>query len=400
MKSPSQFPAIHSIILFLMLLSGALTASQAGFGTNNLRAALDIGSTVKGDFFTDDDALSIGPDAAGALFSATLQGLNSGLGLDALIIDTNLIIFSSDIGFTQGTNTFEDEDLVAFDPAAGTFAMYFDGSANGIPPRADLDAATLLPGTDVLLFSVDISITGLVAGSTVTDDDVVQFALATASLRFTGTTLGIDPSADINALHADGTNLYFSLDKTSSSGIIAGTGTDEDVWCMNTNTLAGVLITGFGFETGTDVTSLDEPIFSDADALSDFEEISGVDDPATTVAGTTSPIDPGGHMTDPLDPDSDSDGSDDGDEAIAGTDPNNAGSQLVITSISRLNGTNYITWASVTNRQYELRNTGNAQAYNNIVTGGISNPVSVSTTFAHTTGVSSQLLYTVTIDLP
>jgi hypothetical protein len=373
--------------------------THAAFDTNNVRASLDIGSTFMGKSYTDDDALSVGPVAGGSLFNAALQGLNPALEIDALIVYSNLIIFSTDIGFVESSTTYNDEDLVAFDAITETFSMYFEGAANGIDSRADLDAATLLPGSTTLLFSVDISITGLVAGMTITDEDIVQFASGTATLAFDGdVTLGIDPTADLDALHSDGSNLYFSLDKSSTNAIVAGTGEDDDVWCINTNTLTtGILITGFGFESRADIVGLDEPRFSDEDALSDFEEITGVDDPATAVSATF-PIDPEGTMSNPFLTDTDGDGVSDSDEAIAGTSAASSNDLLVITGISRENGTNYITWASVTNRSYELRNTTDAASYTNLVAEGI-NPENTTGTYLHTTSVNSQLLYSVTIDV-
>ncbi|WP_282069604.1 gliding motility-associated C-terminal domain-containing protein, partial [Olleya namhaensis] len=64
----------------------------------------------------------------------------------------------------------------------------------------------------------------------------------------------------------------------------------------------------------------------DMDGLLDVEEVTGVDDPST-------PADPAGNTTDPSDPDTDGDGVTDGQEALDGTNPNDA-CDYVVASIT------------------------------------------------------------------
>lgn len=388
--------AIHVFLGWLMF--GPI--AWAEFSTHNVRAGLDISADFKGISFTDDDAISIGTQAAGSLFSSALQGVNPGLGLDALIVESNLVIFSADIGFSVGASDFSDEDLISYDVGTGLFSTYWDGSAAGLDERADLDAATLIPGTDLLLFSIDITLTNLVAGESVSDEDIIQWDGLTATRLFDGQNqLGIAPSADLNALHSDGTNLFFSLDKTSFNQRAGVTGNDEDVWQVDTNTFTVSLLSGFGFPPNTDIHCLDEPIFSDSDALSDYEEITGVDDPATTVPGTSIPLDPSGLITDSLKADTDGDGSDDDEELIAGTDPTNRSSQLVITGIQNIGGTKFVTWASVTNRQYRVTSTDQANADYSTEEASAILSTGTNTTLMLPPPDETQLFYRVTIDL-
>lgn len=87
----------------------------------------------------------------------------------------------------------------------------------------------------------------------------------------------------------------------------------------------------------------------DADGLSDAEEQTGADNLLT-------PADPMGHITLPLDPDSDHDGLRDGEEALAGTNPNDAGSVLAIHGIAPSAGRELvIQWASEEGRHYTLQ---------------------------------------------
>lgn len=96
---------------------------------------------------------------------------------------------------------------------------------------------------------------------------------------------------------------------------------------------------------------------SDADGLSDQEELTGLDN-ALTFA------DPQGAASDPNDSDSDDDGMSDGHEAIAGTDRNNAASLFKVVDSAAASATNLVLrWSSVSGKLYAIHSTTNLLAH-------------------------------------
>ncbi len=95
---------------------------------------------------------------------------------------------------------------------------------------------------------------------------------------------------------------------------------------------------------GTDRADAD----SDDDGLSDREEVTGLNDPATACA-------PNGMITDPRKADTDGDGAGDCEESIVGTDPTaDDGGLLMNASVVRNQGELDICWPSISNRTYSI----------------------------------------------
>ena len=118
------------------------------------------------------------------VFDGALNGVPQGVGIDAIALDAaESLILSFDTDVTlPGVGPVADEDLVRF--AGGLYAMFFDGSARGIPPQLDLDAANLEDGTGQLLLSFDG--TGSVGALRFADEDVIRFdpLLLTFAMHF------------------------------------------------------------------------------------------------------------------------------------------------------------------------------------------------------------------------
>lgn len=140
----------------------------------------------------------------GGVYSLAFQGagvLPPGSAIDALATaDDGELLLSFDVTLSLSGQVFEDEDLARLD--GGSFSLFFDGSARGVPPGADLDGAHRLQN-DHLLLSFDVG--GSVGGVAFDDEDALQFnpRNGSFSLAFDGSALHPElAAADLAAFDA------------------------------------------------------------------------------------------------------------------------------------------------------------------------------------------------------
>ncbi len=99
-------------------------------------------------------------------------GIPAGARIDAISLgDSGELLLSFDISLSLDGSLVADEDLVAFDGA--NFSLFFDGSAAGIDPALDLDAAHYLAESKVLILSFDGS--GMALATAFSDEDLLQY---------------------------------------------------------------------------------------------------------------------------------------------------------------------------------------------------------------------------------
>ena len=347
------------VLLALFVASAIAPVSARAISSNEVRLVVEAGcaigrSSFSGNVFADEQIVSRGPTAVGTFAGFEFPG-DDRVGIDALIVVSNAIIFSTDVDFTVGTNTFADEDLVQFHGVSGELTKYIDGSYHGIPEWADIDAACFGTAPNSFLLSLDTWF------ASAEDHDILELRPGFHFIRkYRGSQeMGIPERADIDALYHDGQFLYFSLDTTET--IASLTARDEDIWIFDEWAMQVVgVISGIGIEPAGDLAGLDDLLDSDGDWLSDFEERTGRDEAGTTLPGSELPLSPNGYGSDPTRPDTDGDGLTDGKEAAAGTDPRNQWDCLKITAIDEETGGQVVTWASVPGKHYDLYGGGSA----------------------------------------
>jgi hypothetical protein len=324
------------IDIFIFFLVATILPASLELSADNIRFSSDITTQVDASYYKDEYVVSVGKYTAGPLFDSILAGIPGGAEIDALLVYSNRIVFSTDIDFKKDEVIYANEDLVLLDAANGQLGIFFDGSAHGVKPSANLDAVAISGKdiTDPLYLSFDITVTLPTIG-VVNDEDIVILDGGIFTGVIKGVDLGIPIPADIDALYIRDNTLYFSLDITVD--INGSIGVDSDLWAMDMGTSNVTLLGSMGIDSRADLIGLDQPVDTDGDWLTDYEEYSGLDEPASTVPGLSLPLSPRGYVTSVILPDTDGDKVNDGLEAIYGTDPTDplsfpdlSGSMLII----------------------------------------------------------------------
>jgi hypothetical protein len=133
-------------------------------------------------------------------FDGAAHGIPNGVNVDAVAVYGGSLLLSFDVAVILNGLHVDNEDLVLFDGT--TFSMFFDGSAAGVGPGLDLDAADYLACDDHLLLSFDAS--GTIGGVGFDDEDVLEFdRAATWEMAYDGSAHHAGWSAaDLDAVHA------------------------------------------------------------------------------------------------------------------------------------------------------------------------------------------------------
>jgi hypothetical protein len=229
-----------------LLALGALALAAPAEAQNRVFFSPDITAklgSVTPAVVTDNDAAT---DNAAGTVKKIVTGMFSAIPPNAEIGDVE--ITNSAVGSLLVLDTTtplpglpiaspaEPRDVVRYDPIAGTFSIFFDGSANGVPAGTRIDALALDSASNLLLsFDTTVLLPGV---GFVADEDLVRFAGGIYSMVFDGSAQGIDPALDLDAANMEpgSTKLLLSFD---GSGTVAGVNfDDEDVLAFDTATLA------------------------------------------------------------------------------------------------------------------------------------------------------------------
>jgi len=205
--------ALQSLALLALLLA---PPAEAAIGTVRLSpdtTFLFSGQTVADENLAEDDL-------AGAVALQDIGAIPPATGLAAYHLLENgdqLLVFDTTVTL-PGPVIARSSDVVRYDGAA--YTLEFVGSNRGVPQGARVDALTVAENGDLLLsFDVTTALPSVVAQ----DEDLVRFdGVDQFELFFDGSAAGLAPGLDVDAAHfdTDSGRLLISLD---GGGIAAGT---------------------------------------------------------------------------------------------------------------------------------------------------------------------------------
>ena len=206
----------------------------------------DSDAILGGLSFEDIDLVEYDPatDTASLFFDGSLTTLDAAI--DALHVLTNGHIVLSPAGTaTLGGLSFEDEDLIDYDPATDTAILIFDGGEIFADNNEQIISAHIGPGSGTLLGTPGTIIlategSATLGGLTFTDKDLAEYdpASDTATLFFDGVAHAL--AQDIDAVHvlANGNIVLSAINTITLGGVTAE---NEDLIVYNPVTDTGSL---------------------------------------------------------------------------------------------------------------------------------------------------------------
>lgn len=118
-----------------------------------------------------------------ALLAATVLVAAAGAGNPPPEVEFDYILYASSVkGGTVDGIAYADEDILKYVSASDTWSLFFDGTANGLPASADIDAFAAQIGGLIshyyMSFDKPTSVPGI--PGTVDDSDVVRYTFGIA----------------------------------------------------------------------------------------------------------------------------------------------------------------------------------------------------------------------------
>ncbi|HRX86478.1 MAG TPA: hypothetical protein P5572_15760 [Phycisphaerae bacterium] len=192
------------------------------FSDNN-----NVGNQLAGLIFNDGDIVRYDTDAntAGIFFAESNITPNADVDAFHLLPDGSMLLSVLFNGRTLGGLTFDDGDLVRYDPMTNTASIYVLSEAS-FGTGADINAVTLAPDGDIILSNRENNSIGALSYD---DGDIVRYDIdtGTASIMVPQAAIFDDGDGDVSSLHLlpDGTFLLSFTDTTEMiSGVVFNDG--------------------------------------------------------------------------------------------------------------------------------------------------------------------------------
>ncbi len=193
----------------------------AVIATNLLYLTTETDATLGGLSFGDEDIIAYDAlnDSSTLIFDGS-NILSSNSDIDAIhILDTGNILLSTNDSRSIGGTSFEDEDIVEYNPSTGVANIFLEGDTI-FSSDEDIDAFSILPNGNYLISTINDATIG---STSFTDEDVVEYnpSSGAASLYFDESAVTADIT-DVRGVHAlDNGNvlLTFTSDDRSLGGL-------------------------------------------------------------------------------------------------------------------------------------------------------------------------------------
>lgn len=170
-------------------------------GVNTVVFSLDEDAVLPGvGLVADEDLISFNGSTFTLWWDGSANGLPPEVNLDAVhVISPTEFLFSlEEDAVLPGVGLVADEDVIRF--SGGTFSLELDGSAIGLPPEVDIDAVAILPNAIPITYILSIDGANEIAGTLYDDADLIAYSMGSFSKFFDAAANGIPPEVNINAL--------------------------------------------------------------------------------------------------------------------------------------------------------------------------------------------------------
>jgi hypothetical protein len=206
---------------------------------DDLLLSFNVDVTVNGFTAADADVVRFDGATFSPFFDAAAAGVPRGLDLDALhYLDNGHLLVSFDGSGTVGGVTFDDEDVLAYDPALHTWTLVYDGSA-AYPQwaAADLDALSAAPPATIP------TATGTPAATPTPTVEVVATTTFTPApgATDTATATGVFTATHTASQTPTGTSTASATPKPTQSATPTATPTPTPETCVGACSVAGAV---------------------------------------------------------------------------------------------------------------------------------------------------------------
>ncbi len=199
------------VLLFLIVMTAAAQASALSVISTATEATIGALTFQEDDLVSTTPAVVFdgGPGPSGFSLTENIDAVH--------FLDNGNILLSTQNDATLGGLTFDESDLVEYNPGTNTATLFFDGSIL-FGGAANIDAVSILSSGNLVLSTV---LTETLGGLTFEDGDLVEYnpGTDTGTLFFDEDLFSL--TEDIDAVHVlSNGNIVLSTDNNATLGTL------------------------------------------------------------------------------------------------------------------------------------------------------------------------------------